>query len=83
MGRTQLRASFDQVLERVWEKWDELGVKGTPWGAPDQVIEETSLTSVEMIDFYTDVGWVRGVSQALGWPLKRPGPREWSPRDPK
>jgi hypothetical protein len=66
MERAQLRAAFDQALEHVWEKWEEFGVKGTPWGSPDQVIEETSLTSVEMIDFYTDVGWLRGLTTPHG-----------------
>lgn len=84
LSRERLRESFENVLEHVWEQWHELGLKGTPWGTADELIEETSLTSQEVIDFYTDVGWVRGVSQSTGWSLDRPqGPREWSPRKSK
>jgi hypothetical protein len=81
MERAKLREAFDQVLEQIWKHWENWELKGMPWGAPDELIEETSLDSWEMIKFYTDVGWAQGMNQAFGWPLDRPyGPREWSPR---
>jgi hypothetical protein len=44
---------------------------------------ETDITSEKLVEFYFDAGWARGISEAFGWSLNRPGPREWSPRDTK
>lgn len=79
-GEKKLRRNFDKTLESIWERWDELEIEGGPFGDLNQ-INQTGLESVEIDQLYFEVGWARGVSEALGWSLKRPGPREWSPRD--
>lgn len=80
-GEKKLRKSFDESLEWIWQKWDEFFDEGTPFGNLNRVFDEMELSSLEIADYYYNVGWTRGVSESTGWPLSRPGPREWSPRD--
>lgn len=83
-----LRKQFDDLMAEIWDKWDEKEMPedeeeeagdspfdGTYW------MEFTNLDDGERDSFKIDMGWLRGVSDATGWELRRPGPREWSPRD--
>lgn len=78
--KARLREVFDDTVIRVWEQWDSYEIEGTPFknlpNAKNADIETSAL-----LELYWDVGWARGVSEAFGWSLDRPGPREWSPRD--
>lgn len=76
----KLRRVFEITLESIWNRWIDWELKGTPFGDLEEVTEHTSLSTREIIDFSFEGGWTRGVSEAEGWSLRRPGPREWSPR---
>lgn len=78
--REKLRQRFDTTLEHIWEVWESWDLKGSPFEKLED-IKDTEQESGPIFELYFDVGWARGVSEALGWSLSRPGPREWSPRD--
>lgn len=78
--KKELREQFDATLKAVWETWVDAEMAGSPFKRLNRLVE--SPLSNETINLmHWEAGWLRGVSEAFGWSLDRPGPREWSPRD--
>lgn len=78
--RKELREKFEMYLQWVWDTWDEAELRGTPFKGIHRILE-TGLSKDIIMEMYRDTGWLMGVSEAFGWSLNKPGPREWSPRD--
>lgn len=75
----KLRREFNTSLERLWQAWDGFSDTGTPFDDLDAALE-MEVGSAELATFYYDLGRVESWNKAFGWPIHRPGPREWSPR---
>lgn len=82
----KLRKEYDQLLEEIWKLWDRVQSHEDIEEFEDPFestyfVDITDLNDEERGRFHRDVGWILGVSAAMGWSKGKPGPREWSPRD--
>lgn len=78
--KKELREKFDATLASVWETWVAAELTGNPFKSLRRIFD-SPLSNDTIILMHWETGWLRGVSEAYGWSLDRPGPREWSPRD--
>jgi len=85
----KVREGFDETLAHVWERFGEAVENSDPADRKEYIDPFSStfwISFSENFDeevregIHYDVGWLEGVSAVTGWSLRRPGPREWSPR---
>ena len=70
-----LRKIYDSHLKSIWDDWLGYGYAGSPFN------EENDLESLVSHEFAYDVGYVAGISGAMGWSVAMPltGRKEWRP----
>lgn len=78
MSRGRLKSSSERMLEMydgalmsVWEFWDTHIGQGSPFESAG-LIFNTDLPEDTIRMFLLEVGWLQGMSEALGWPLSAP-----------
>lgn len=62
-----LREHFDQQLIEIWEEWLEMDFSGSPFKDLDENNRFWNNAA-----FSHSVGFMEGVSAAMGWSLSRP-----------
>jgi len=87
----KLRTAFDETLAEIWKAWDSVADEEErkhfrdPFASVywmDLLTEGGGYDDEARDILHRDIGWVQGVSDALGWPLYRPTGKEWRPRAP-
>lgn len=73
-----MRRIYLDTLKRLWEIWDQWVGRGTPFGDLER-LQESQINPQYILPVHYEVGWVRGVSQATGWAVTKPGPKDWTP----
>lgn len=84
LSEVELKKRYKEVLEYVWETWENYVGKGNPF-VDMRAIQESDIETQPLVDFYGSLSYLEGIRQTTGWPLGKWAagekmPEDWDPR---